>query len=444
MNNRVLVVDDETVLRRNLVRFLERAGHEAHGVANAEAALACLEEEEFAVVITDLRMPGMGGEALVQRLAVSRPETRSIVMTAHATVDSAVAALRLGAYDYLLKPLSLVEVERKVTSLFRMRELEEENHRLRQQLHHSEEVPEIVAVSDGMKRVMELVARTASSRSTVLIQGESGTGKELVARALHDQSPWRDRELVAVNLAAQPRDLVDATLFGHEKGAFTGATGRREGVFRAARKGTVFLDEVSELPLEVQVKLLRVLESREVMPLGSDRPLPVDFRLVAATNRPLDEMVKAGKFRSDLLYRIEVLRIDIPPLRDRPTDIAPLVQRFLLAHATALGRPAPQVSNAAMRALEQHSWPGNVRELSNAIERAVILGDGERIEVEDLPLGRGPGPTPLALRPALEEHERRHIAAVLADCDGDKHQAATILGVHLATLYRRMEKLGLS
>lgn len=442
MNERILVVDDETVLRRNLVRYLERSGHQADGVRTAEAALERIESNEYAVVLTDLRMPGMGGEELVGRLATARPDTRVIVMTAHATVDSAVEALRLGAWDYLLKPLSLDAVERKVSALLHMRALEVENSRLRRRLP---ELPDdVVAESPGMKRVLSIVSRAAASRSTVLIQGESGTGKELVARALHEQAPWSDKEFIAVNLAAQPRELVDATLFGHEKGAFTGAGSRRDGVFRAARGGTVFLDELSELPAEVQVKLLRVLENREIMPLGSDRPVPVDFRLVTATNRPLDELVGSGAFRQDLLYRVEVLRIDIPPLRERREDIGPLVQRFVAHHAKATGRRPPTVSNEAMRALEQYGWPGNVRELSNAIERAVILGDGDRIVEEDLPL-RGPRPTSdRRLRAVLEASERRHIAEVLDDLDGDKPRAAEVLGIHLATLYRRMEKLGLS
>jgi len=442
MNERILVVDDETVLRRNLVRYLERSGHQADGVRTAEAALERFESNEYAIVLTDLRMPGMGGEALVGRLATTRPDTRVIVMTAHATVDSAVEALRLGAWDYLLKPLSLDAVERKVSALLHMRALEAENSRLRRRLP---ELPGgVVAESPGMKRVLSLVARAAGSRSTVLIQGESGTGKELVAHALHEQAPWSDKEFIAVNLAAQPRDLVDATLFGHEKGAFTGAGTRRDGVFRAARGGTVFLDELSELPAEVQVKLLRVLENREVMPLGADRPVPVDFRLVTATNRPLDALVESGAFRQDLLYRVEVLRIDIPPLRERREDIGPLVQRFVAHHANTTGRRPPTVSNAAMRALEQYAWPGNVRELSNAIERAVILGEGDRIVEEDLPL-RGPRPpSDRRLKAVLEDCERRHIALVLDDLDGDKPRTAEALGIHLATLYRRMEKLGLS
>jgi len=440
MTPRILVVDDETVLRNNLVRFLSRSGHEAVGVASAEAALERLEADDYAVVITDLKMPGMGGEALIERLATDRPDALVIVITAYASIETAIGALRAGAQDYLIKPLSLDEVDRKVRRLLRMRALEQENRRLRQALHAQHDPATMVAESAPMRRVVALVERAAASRSSVLIQGESGTGKELIARALHDLSPWSDREFVAVNLAAQPRDLVDATLFGHERGAFTGAAGRRDGVFRAAQGGTVFLDEISELPLEVQVKLLRVLESREVLPLGADRPVPVDFRLVAATNRPLQAQVEAGTFRQDLWYRLDVLRVDVPPLRDRPGDIGPLVQRLLARHSASLGRRPPQVDSAAMRLLEAHAWPGNVRELSNAIERAVLLCDDDWVRPEHLPLRSAGHPVGDTLKAALEDCERRHIRAVLADCDGDKNQAAERLGIHLATLYRRLEK----
>jgi DNA-binding NtrC family response regulator len=441
MSQRVLVVDDEAVLRRNLVRFLRRSGHEVSEAKTAENALELVESEEFTLVLTDLRMPGLGGEGLVERLATARPETGVIVMTAHATVDSAIGALRLGAWDYLLKPLSLDAVERKVSAYLHMRSLERENRRLRHRVPELQ--TDIVAASGAMKEVLRLVKRAAASRSTVLIEGESGTGKELVARALHEQSPWRGKDYIAVNLAAQPRDLVDATLFGHERGAFTGAGSRREGVFRAAHGGSVFLDELSELSLEVQVKLLRVLENREVMPLGADRALPVDFRLIAATNRPLRPLVEDGTFRQDLLYRVEVLRIVVPPLRERPEDIAPLVQRFVRLHSSAVGRRPPVVSNAVMRALEQHGWPGNVRELSNALERAIILGDGGSLRVEDLPLRESGRASDRRLRSVLDVCERNHISSVLEQCGGDKPSAAGVLGIHLATLYRRMEKLGI-
>ena len=446
MSDRILVVDDETVLRSNLVRFLERTAHEVEGVASAEDALERLQAADFAVVITDLKMPGMGGEALLRRVTAEHPETLVLVITAFASIESAVEALRHGAQDYLLKPLSLDEVTRKVDRLLRLRELEHRVARLRREVHQRFDTGGIVAESQAMQGVLELVRKAAGSRTSVLVQGESGTGKELVARALHDQSPWADRDFIAVNLAAQPRDLVDATLFGHEKGAFTGAARGRDGVFRAAKGGTVFLDEIAELPLEVQVKLLRVLENREVLPLGADRPVPVDFRLVAATNKPLRAQVEAGRFREDLFFRVEILEVEIPPLRERPDDIPPLARRFLARHADTQRRNPPRISHEAMRRLRAYCWPGNVRELSNVIERAVLLCDREWIEPDDLPAdltGTRTPPDVMDLKAALATFEGRHIERVLAHCDGDKNLAAERLGVHLATLYRRMERLGL-
>lgn len=446
MSERVLVVDDEAVLRGNLVRYLTRAGHEAQGVDCAEAAMEALAQRDYAVVITDLKMPGMGGIELLERITADHPETLVLVITAYASLESALRALRGGAQDYILKPLSLDEVERKVGRLLHTRELEQRVRRLRQELSEDFDTEGMIATSPAMKPVMRLVGKAAGSRSTVLIQGESGTGKELVARALHDQSPWADKDFIAVNLAAQPRELVDATLFGHERGAYTGANKRRDGVFRAARGGTVFLDEVGELPQEVQVKLLRVLESREVLPLGADRPQAVDFRLVCATHRSLRELVVKGEFREDLFFRIEVLTIQLPPLRERGPDV-PLLARSLLArHSRRQGRPPPQLSNAAMKALQAYKWPGNIRELSNALERAVLLCEDDLVRLEDLPptlAGVDLDAASLDLKTAMAASERAHIKKVLALCEGDKHRAAEKLGVHLATLYRHIDRLKL-
>lgn len=448
MGDRVLVVDDESILRNNLVRYLARSGHEATGVGSAEEALDALAERDHAVVLTDLRMPGMGGIELLGEITARHPETMVLVMTAYASLDSALQALRGGAQDYILKPLSLDEVERKVRRLLHTRQLEERVRRLRRELAEEFDTQGMIATSPAMEPVMRLVRKAAGSRSSVLIQGESGTGKELVARALHDQSPWADKDFIAVNLAAQPSELVDATLFGHERGAYTGANKRRDGVFRAASGGTVFLDEVGELPPEVQVKLLRVIESREVLPLGADRPQSVDSRLVCATHRPLRELVADGRFREDLFFRIEVLTIQLPPLRERGSDIPLLAQALLHRHASRQGRPTPQLSNAAMRALQICPWPGNIRELSNAIERAVLLCDGDLIQPEDLPpavvqaVGHVAGDG-WELKTVLDTAARTHIQRVLAACDGDKQEAAERLGVHLATLYRHMDKLGL-
>ena len=447
MSERVLIVDDEAILRNNLVRYLSRSGHDAEGVPSAEEALERLAHEDFAVVITDLKMPGMGGIELLERISLQHPETMVLVITAYASLETALQALRGGAQDYILKPLSLDEVSQKVGRLLHTRALEQRVLRLRRELGETFDTEGMIATSAAMRPVMQLVGKAAGSRSTVLIQGASGTGKELVARALHDQSPWANKDFIAVNLAAQPLELVDATLFGHERGAYTGAAKAREGVFRAARGGTVFLDEIGELPPEIQVKLLRVLETREVLPLGADRPQAVDFRLVAATNRSLRERVAEGHFREDLFFRIAVLTIHLPPLRDRTEDIPLLVQSLLGRHSRRQGRPAPRLSNAAMRALQAHDWPGNIRELSNALERAVLLCEGDLVRLEDLPpsLARGEAATAgdMELKAVVAACERAHIQRVLAQCEGDKQAAAEVLGVHLATLYRHLERLKL-
>ncbi|NOY26003.1 MAG: sigma-54-dependent Fis family transcriptional regulator [Oligoflexia bacterium] len=445
MSERILVVDDETVLRKNAVRYLTTRGHDAIGVSSGESAIEVLEAQSVGLIITDLRMPGMGGVELLRVVSERFPETLVIVITAHATVDTAVEALRLGAQDYLLKPLSLDELARKAERVLEHRVLEERVRRLRQELHQRYDPAGMIALSAAMAPVLRLVGKAAGSRSTVLIEGESGTGKELVARALHEQSPWADKDCVAINLAAQPAELVDAALFGHERGAYTGAERSREGVFRAARGGTVFLDEVGELPSAVQVKLLRVLESREVQPLGSDRAVAVDFRLVCASNRSLRDLVSSGEFREDLLFRLDVLRISLPPLRQRHEDMAPLATHFLRLHSKTMGIPTPQLTQEALQMLERWRWPGNVRELSNVIERAVLLADEPWIGPDLLPveLREGALTDTLKLKDAVSRFERRHIAAVLAQFEGDKNAAAEALGVHLATLYRHIERLGL-
>ncbi len=445
MSERILVVDDEAVLRNNVVRFLSSQGHEAVAVGSGERAVELLSEQRFDLVITDLRMPGMSGMDLLSHLAERHPDTLAIVVTAHASIDTAVGALRLGAQDYLLKPLSLDELGRKVQHILEHRDLQQQVRRLRHELHQRYDTDGMIAGSPAMQPVQRLVAKAAGSRSTVLIEGESGTGKELIARALHDKSPWADKDFIAVNLAAQPAELVDAALFGHERGAFTGAAKSREGVFRAARGGTVFLDEVGELPMPVQVKLLRVLENREVQPLGSDRPVPVDFRLVCATNRSLKALVEEGGFREDLRFRLDVLRIELPPLRARREDIAPLSWHFIRSHADAMGVPAPALTTAALQLLERWRWPGNVRELSNIIERAVLLCDDDQIDPADLPveLRDGPVTSTTNLKEAVSGFERAHIRRILDQCEGNKPQAADLLGIHLATLYRHLERLGI-
>jgi len=441
---RVLVVEDERAQREALAQYLGRAGYAVTAVATGEDALARLAAEPFAVLLTDLRLPGTDGLAVVRRARERDEDTGVLLMTAYASVDSAVEALRIGAHDYLLKPLILEEVARKVQRLLEQRALVRENARLRSALQQASRGLDLVAVSQAMTSVLDWVRRAASTRATVLLTGETGTGKEVVARSIHQRGPDADQPFVAVNLAALPETMVESELFGHEKGAFTGADRRREGLLRAAGSGTVFLDEIAELPPSAQAKLLRALESREIQPLGSDAPATFEARLIAATNRDLDRQAREGRFREDLFYRLNVLRIRLPPLRERPEDIPELVAVLLARHASRTAMPVPAVTPEALRALCRHPWRGNARELSNVLERALILADEGRIDLDQLPDDvREAGAPRLSLPEAVDRFERSHIALVLRLCEGNRDKAAEELGISPATLYRRLERLGL-
>jgi DNA-binding NtrC family response regulator len=442
-SERVLIADDEEVLRRNLAEFVERAGYSVTTAADGEEALARVREEDYAVLIADLRMPRLDGISLLKQVVAERPETLVLLTTGFASIESVVEALRLGAYDYLLKPVLFEDVVQKIQNLVAYRALKQEVVRLRRDLHARGGYEGIVGESPLIRGVFEHIERVAPTRSTVLITGESGTGKELVARAIHARSGLRDRQFVALNMAALPSEIVEAQLFGHEKGAFTGAAERRDGVLRAARGGTVFLDEIGDLALPTQGKLLRALESHEVLPVGADRPVTADFRMIAATNQDLARLIADGRFRQDLFYRLNVFRIELPPLRDRREDIPRLVAHFVGAHTRAMGRRPPRVANEAMKALLSYPWPGNIRELSNVLERAIILA-GEVIEPAHLPLDlRGGNHYPTELRPAVEEFERRHIAFALGAASGNRERAARLLDIDPATLYRRLLKYDL-
>ena len=443
---RILVVEDERALRDNLVRYLKQRGYEPEGTADAESAKRFVTEHRPVVILTDLRLPGEDGLSLVRFVQETQPDTGVLVMTAYASVDSAVEALRAGAHDYLLKPLILDDLARKIDNLLRFRELARENARLRQEVQARLEPGVIVGASAAMRNVSEWIERAAGSTSNVLITGESGTGKELVARAIHAGSAVRERPFLAINVSAIPAELVESHLFGHERGSFTGASARRDGVLRAAAGGTVFLDEIGELPLPVQAKLLRAIEEREFFPVGSDTPVKASVRVVSATHRDLEAMVERGSFRDDLYYRLNVVRIHVPPLRERPEDVPALASHLLRKHATEMGRRAPMIDPEALQVLMRYEWKGNVRELSNVLERALILCQGDRLTVDNLPrdvASRAPTmPTPL--KDAIAEFERRHIAWVLELAGGNRERAAKLLGLSPATLYRRLERHGLS
>lgn len=439
---RILIVEDERAQRDALAQYLARLGHAVTAVATGEEAVDLLARRTHAILITDLRLAGMSGLDVVQRAHELDEDFGVLLMTAYASVDSAIEALRIGAHDYLLKPLIFEEVGRKVSGLLEQRELKRENARLRRAVQQHRDV-ELVAHSPAMRDVLEWVRRAAASRSIVLISGETGTGKEVVARSIHNLGADREQPFLAVNLAAVPETMIESELFGHERGAFTGADRRREGILRAAGLGTVFLDEIAEMALPVQAKLLRALEAREVQPLGSDSTAPFDARILVATHRDLGAMVNDGRFREDLFYRLNVLRIHLPPLRERPEDIPSLVQQLLQRHATRNGAAAPHLTPEAMRALCQHPWRGNAREVANVLERALILADDGSIGLLQLPMDFREGSAGLALQDAVDRSERAHIALVLRLCGGNRERAAAELEISLATLFRRLERLGL-
>ncbi len=442
----VLIVDDEPLIRETLAEFLIQEGFAVETCGDALGALGLAEQHRFDVALLDVQLPGMDGLELMERLRKVSPETFVLSITAHATVESAVAAFQRGAHDYLMKPLLLDEVLNKIRRLLAYRELALENQFLRRELSRVYHPDAIVGRSPDLKQIFSVVAKVAPTRSNVLLVGESGTGKELIARALHQQSRDRTAPFIPVNCAAIPTDLLENQLFGHRKGAFTGADRDQVGVFEHARAGTVFLDEIAELPLATQAKLLRVIEHREVMPVGANEPLHVEARVLAATNRDIDRDVAEGRFREDLFYRLNVVRIVIPPLRQRREDIPDLVDYLVAKHARSLGKHFTGVTHEVMQILLACPWKGNVRELDNALQRAMILGNGPLIMRDDLPPDLAPNHDDPSLVENLDEavarFERQHIERILR-LTPDKKAAAQRMGVALSSLYRKIAELGI-
>jgi DNA-binding NtrC family response regulator len=446
----ILVIDDEPIIRANLAEFLQSEGFAVWACASGEEAIERAARDRFDVALCDVNLPGLDGLDVLERLARISPETFVLLITAYATVESAVEAFQKGAHDYLMKPIILHEVAGKVRRLLRQRELFRENQWLRRELNREAEAGElVVGSSPAMRRVFEMARKVGPTPSTVLVTGESGTGKELLARAIHrfaQAAKPTDGRFVAINCAAIPHDLLENQLFGHKKGAFTGADRDAAGVFAHARQGTVFLDEIGELPLGTQAKLLRAIEQKEVMPVGANEPVRVDARIVAATNKDLAREVEAGRFREDLFYRLNVVVLKLPPIRDRREDIPELVEFLLAKHCRAMGKRFSGVSHEAMQVLLGCPWKGNVRELDNALQRAVILGDGPLVTPDDLPPDLTPQPNdPSAvdeLAEAVERFERLHIERMLRHTP-DKREAARRLGIGLSSLYRKIEQYGI-
>ncbi|HSJ24908.1 MAG TPA: sigma-54 dependent transcriptional regulator [Longimicrobiales bacterium] len=453
---KILIVDDEPAVRFALAELLGDAGHEVREAEHAPAALAALEGSPADVVISDLSMPAMNGLALLEEVRARHPETLFILLTAHGDERLAVEALRLGAYHYLPKPFDNDEVIALVGRARELLALRRENRRLREELEAG--VDGVVGKSEALRAVLHTVHRVAPVDITVLLLGESGTGKEVIARALHDASPRARRPFVAVNCAALPAELTESELFGHVRGAFTGADRDRDGVFVAASGGTLFLDEVGELSAAAQATLLRALEQRSVTPVGSTTEVAVDVRLVAATNRSLAELADAGAFRQDLLFRLSVVQLEMPPLRERREDIPLLAAHFIAHFAERHRRPALPLDESARRALLAWNWPGNVRELRNAMERAVVMADGDAITLHDLPPAVAGGRT--LLRPedaamaelswadartqAVDAFEKSFLAAALERHGGNVSATARALGLHRQSLQKMMRRLGLA
>ena len=446
MRGTILVVDDESVARHSVAEVLQEEGYQVHEAADGPAALQALEELDLDLVLCDLRMPGSDGLSVLKMARERYPQTMFMLMTAHGSVATSVEALRLGAQDYLLKPLLFEDVLHKVDRLLAHKQQAWEIQILRREVNQDADFERLVGRSPAMQEVLGLIEKVAPTNATVLLTGESGTGKEVVARLIHAHSAQKDNVFLPINCGAIPETLLESQLFGHTKGAFTGATGSQEGLFQRARGGTIFLDEIGEMPLLLQVKLLRVIEEKEVLPLGATNPLKVDVRILAATNRNLKQEVEKGQFREDLYYRLNVIGLSLPPLRDRREDIPLLVEYLVQRNNRELKKAYNGVDNQAMKLLMSLPWRGNVRELDNVLERAMILGGGEWISVADLPRGEASSAPPRAptgenLKEAVRAYERSHIENVLNMMDGDKRAAAELLGLSLSSLYRKLEEL---
>lgn len=442
----LLVADDEAAIRESLSEVLREEGYDVVEAADGLEAIAALQGRDFDLVIADLRMPGADGLEVLRRTRELSPQTLVILVTAYASLETAVEALRQGAHDYIMKPLIFEDVLGKVRRLIDYKQLAWEAQVLRHEVEAGFDFENLVGKSRVMAEIAILIRKVAPTNSTVLITGESGVGKEVVARAIHHFGEQRDKLFLPVNCGAIPENLLESQLFGHLKGSFTGATSAQEGLFHRARGGTIFLDEIGDLPLNLQVKLHRAIEQKEVLPVGSTVPVKVEVRIIAATNRVLKEEVTKGRFREDLYYRLNVLEIHVPPLRERREDIPLLVDYFVAKHNRDLKKAFKGVDNATMKTLMALPWKGNVRELDNVIEHSMILGEGEWITLKDLPRSLVDDGTAIpfsgdCLRDALRSYEKTHIETVLKRTEHDKRRAADLLGISLSSLYRKIDEL---
>ncbi len=445
----ILLIDDEAIALSNLSHVLTREGYAVTACKSGDAGLAAMQTIDFDLVLTDLQMPGIDGMAVLGHIRSTTPDVPVIMITGHATLDSAVDAMKAGAYHYIAKPFRLAEAREVVRGALEMRRVKLENSELKQRIEHLSNQTSIITQDLGMQRLLETTRQIASTDCTAVIHGESGTGKELLARFIHQYSARKERPFVAFNCGAVHEEISASELFGHEKGAFTGALATKIGLFEAAEGGTLFLDEVAELPLLMQVKLLRVLQERELLRVGSVTPIKINVRVVAASNRDLQAAVEDGQMRNDLYFRLNVVTLTLPPLRERRDDIPLLAYYLLRKYSALMNRDVQEISPEAMQRLVEYDYPGNVRELSNFIERGVALTQDNLLDIEHLPQSLGAltvrvfKPTMAATPATLESQEAEHIRHALELADGNRSQAARMLGIDRVSLWRKLKKLGL-
>jgi DNA-binding NtrC family response regulator len=446
MKGTILLADDEREIRNSLTMVLEDEGFQCTSVSDGQEALNALEKDDYDILITDINMPRVGGMEVLDEAVKISPQTLVVLITAYASVETAVRALHKGASDYLLKPLEFDEVLVRINHLMHHKQLALENKLLRKEVDRAFDVSSMIGQSPAMKSVFEMIKRVSEANTTVLITGASGTGKELVARAIHANSDRARQPFVSVNCGAIPENLYESEFFGYKKGAFTGAAGNHDGHFKSADNGTIFLDEIGELPEHMQVKLLRVIQEKEIKPLGAETSFTVDVRILAATNKDLAQEVEKGRFRRDLYYRLNIVEIKLPTLQERKEDIPLFVDHFIQKYNAELKRAVKGVDNPAMKAMLQYEWKGQVRELENIIERAVLLCRGDFITLKDLPpmvltSNNDANNSPENLSEALEQYERAHLLRILESSAWNRSEASRRLGVDVSTLYRKMVHL---
>ncbi|MEJ2048436.1 MAG: sigma-54 dependent transcriptional regulator [Calditrichota bacterium] len=439
---KILIVDDELSVRTSLQEWFLEEGFSVETAESGEDALNKMHTGPYDLILLDIKMPGMDGITLQKKIKDIDEDAIIIIMTAYASVDTAVEALKLGAFDYVTKPFDPDDLSQLIRNALKQKELSTENLQLKEKISELSGMDEIIGRSEEMKRIYEMVDTVAETDSTVLIRGESGTGKELIARAIHSRSKRRYFPIVAVNCGAIPETLLESELFGHEKGAFTGAQYRRKGKLELANGGTLFLDEIGDISSKMQIDLLRVLEGKRFTRLGGSEEIKVDFRLICATNKNLEKLVEEEKFRDDLYYRINVFSIFLPPLRKRKSDIMPLANHFIQKYARSMGKPQKTTTQAVQDMMLEYSWPGNVRELENAIERAMVIGKSSEITIDDLPLHINTSEKTASKKVKLSDLEKDHILRILDETGGNVTKTANLLGIDRVTLYNKMKKYG--